>query len=355
MKKNILISTGGTGGHVVPAEVLNEHLKQEFNVHISTDLRGLKYLNKEITDIVLINTPKLNLDFLIFFKFFKVIYLIIKSYLFLKNQKIEKVLSTGGYMSLPICISAKLLKLEIYLFEPNVVLGRANKFFLKFCEKIFSYNRKLKNFPNEYLYKIEIIPPLVRKKFFENNQLNIENEKFCCLVVGGSQGSKIFDNIIQDVIISLSKNYRIKIIQQTEQSNIVNLKKVYEDVNVENVIFDFKENFADLIKESDLCITRAGATTLAEISTMNRPFLAVPLKSSKDNHQHENATFYENLNCCWVMSQNNFDKINLERFLNNILRDKTDYSIKKKNLKKLNFQNTWNDVNQKLLETINEN
>ena len=146
MKKKILISTGGTGGHVVPAEVLNEHLKQEFNVHISTDLRGLKYLNKEITDIVLINTPKLNLDFLIFFKFFKVIYLIIKSYLFLKNQKIEKVLSTGGYMSLPICISAKLLKLEIYLFEPNVVLGRSNKFFLKFCEKIFSYNRRLKNF-----------------------------------------------------------------------------------------------------------------------------------------------------------------------------------------------------------------
>ena len=64
MKKNILISTGGTGGHVVPAEVLNEHLKQEFNVHISTDLRGLKYLNKEIKDIVLIDTPKLNLDFL---------------------------------------------------------------------------------------------------------------------------------------------------------------------------------------------------------------------------------------------------------------------------------------------------
>ena len=355
MKKNILISTGGTGGHVVPAEVFNEHLKQEFNVYISTDVRGFKYLNKEIKDIVLIDTPKLNLDFLIIFKFFKVVYLIFKSYSFLKNKKIWKVLSTGGYMSFPVCISAKLLKLEIYLLEPNFVLGRANKFFLKFCKKIFSYTKKLKNFPKEYFDKIEIIPPLVRKKFYEKRRPDNKNEKFCCLVVGGSQGSKIFDNIIQDVIISLSKNHRIKIIQQTKQSNIESLKNVYDNVNIENLIFDFKEKFIDLINQSDLCITRAGATTLAEISIMNKPFLAIPLQSSKDNHQLENAAFYENLNCCWVISQKNFDKMNLQRFLRDILKDKTEYSQKKNNLKKLNFQNTWNDVNQKLLDIINEN
>ena len=355
MKKNVLISTGGTGGHVVPAKVLRDHLKQEFNVYVSTDFRGLKYLNKGIKDTVLIDTPKLNLDFLIFFKFFKVVYLIFKSYSFLKKQKIVKVLSTGGYMSLPICISAKLLELEIYLLEPNFTLGRANKFFLKFCKKIFSYTKKLKNFPNEYFYKIEIIPPLVRKEFYEKSKLDIKNEKFCFLVVGGSQGSTIFENTIKDVIISLSKDHRIKIIQQTKQRNIKTLKKIYDNAKIENLIFNFKEIFFDLINKSDLCITRAGANTLAEISMMNRPFLAIPLQSSKDNHQVENATYYENLNCCWVMSQKNFGKINLERFLRNILRDKTEYFVKKNNLKKLNFQNTWNDVNQKLLDIINEN
>ena len=355
MKKNVLISTGGTGGHVVPAEVLRDHLKLEFNVYVSSDLRGLKYLNKEIKDTVLIDTPRLNLDFLIFFKFFKVVYLIFKSYSFLKKQNIVKVLSTGGYMSLPICISAKLLELEIYLLEPNFVLGRANKFFLRFCKKIFSYTKKLKNFPKKYFYKIEIIPPLIRKEFYEKSQLDIENEKFCFLVVGGSQGSMIFENTIKDVIIKLSKDHRIKIIQQTKQSNIESLKKVYDNAKIENLIFNFKETFFDLIKESDLCITRAGATTLTEISMMNKPFLAIPLYSSKDNHQVENATFYENLNCCWVMSQKNFGKTNLERFLKNMLTDKTEYFVKKNNLKKLNSQNTWNDVNQKLLDIINEN
>ena len=60
--KNILISTGGSGGHVVPAKILSEHLHSNFNVLITTDSRGLKYLDGEKNDIILINTPKLNLN-----------------------------------------------------------------------------------------------------------------------------------------------------------------------------------------------------------------------------------------------------------------------------------------------------
>ena len=102
------------------------------------------------------------------------------------------------------------------------------------------------------------------------------------------------------------------------------LKNFYRENKIENKVFSFDQNLNDLLKKSDLCITRAGATTLAEISIMNKPFLAIPLQSSKDNHQLENATFYENLNCCWVMSQKNFDKMNLQRFLRDILKDKTE-------------------------------
>ena len=77
--KNILISTGGSGGHVVPAKILHEHLQLNFNVFISTDLRGLKYLDGKKNDIVLINTPKLNLNIFFIFKIFQVIYLVFKT------------------------------------------------------------------------------------------------------------------------------------------------------------------------------------------------------------------------------------------------------------------------------------
>jgi len=353
--KNILISTGGSGGHVVPAKILSEHLHSNFNVFISTDSRGLKYLDDEKNDIILINTPKLNLNIFFIFKIFQVIYLVIKTVLLLKKNKINIVFSTGGYMSLPVCFGAKLLGIKIYLLEPNIVLGRANRLFLGFCKKIFTYTESLKNFPEKLKHKIQIITPLVKKNFYEKREIKTENKAFCLLVVGGSQGAKIFDNVVKNVIVNLSKKNKIKIIQQTHKSNTDQLRSIYDEAKIENTIFDFEENLADLINQSDLCITRAGASTLAELSIMNKPFLTIPLVSAKDNHQFENANFYQNLGCCWIMNQKDFNDVNLEKFLNHIIMNKSEYNIKKNNLEKRNSQNSWNNINQKILEIINEN
>ena len=71
MKKKILISTGGSGGHVIPATILHDHLLKKKNVIISTDYRGYKYLNKDIHKILIIDTPKLNL-LLLSINFFKI-------------------------------------------------------------------------------------------------------------------------------------------------------------------------------------------------------------------------------------------------------------------------------------------
>ena len=137
MKKSFLITTGGSGGHVIPASILYEHLVKEANVTISIDKRGLSYLDKDKYEYKIINTPKLNNIFLLPFNLVIILFLIIKLFFLLKNKKIEKLFSTGGYMSLPLILAAKLLKLKIYLFEPNQVLGRANKYFLNSCLKIF--------------------------------------------------------------------------------------------------------------------------------------------------------------------------------------------------------------------------
>ena len=72
-------------------------------------------------------------------------------------------------MSIPLILAAKLLKLNIYLIEPNQVLGRANKFFLNSCKKIFCYSEKIKNFPKLYKDKMIIINPLVREKIYNFN------------------------------------------------------------------------------------------------------------------------------------------------------------------------------------------
>ena len=353
--KKILITTGGTGGHVIPAKIICEHLNNECEIYFSTDLRGNKYLKLDKNKTKVINTPKLNLDFLFLFKLFKVLYLILKSIFYLKKENIDKIISTGGYMSLPVCLGAKILGLKIYLLEPNLVLGRGNQFFLNFSEKIICYSNKIKNFPKKFLHKLEIIQPLVYKKFYESKRTDEINNSFCILVIGGSQGAKYFDEMIKETIINISNKHQIKIIQQTSLENIKNIENFYDKKNIKNKIFSFEDNFIELINEADLCITRAGATSLAEISIMNKPFIAIPLPTAKDNHQMENAKFYEEAGCCWIYNQKNLDKEKLINILLDIINDNSDYINKKTALKNLNYQNSWNDVNQKLKKIINEN
>ena len=137
--QKLLITTGGTGGHVIPAQIIKEHLEDYCEVYYSSDVRGLKYLTSDINKTIIIDTPKLNLNFYLPYRVIKIIYLILKAIFYLKNKKIDKVISTGGYMSLPLIISAKILRLPIFLIEPNFVLGRGNNFFLNFANKIFCY------------------------------------------------------------------------------------------------------------------------------------------------------------------------------------------------------------------------
>ena len=354
MKKSFLITTGGSGGHVIPALILYEHLSKEANVIITTDKRGLKYLDDEFYKCKIINTPRLDNIFLLPFNMIKIIILTLKSLFLLKNKKVEKIFSTGGYMSLPLILAGKILKLEIFLLEPNQVLGRANKYFLSSCKKIFCYNKKIINFPENLLNKMVIINPLVRENIYKLKSSGRVKDKFTILIIGGSQSASIFDMNLKNSIVNISKKKPIKVIQQTNKENISYLRDFYLKNDIENKIFNFENNFENIIKDVDLCITRSGASTLAELSVINIPFIAVPLPTSKDNHQLENANFYRENECCWVIEQTNFEK-KIEYLLNEILIDKIEYLKKKENLKKLNYKNTWINVNQKILEIINEN
>jgi len=356
MRKNILISTGGSGGHVIPATIFYEHLKKDFEVSVSSDKRGYRFLNSAKYNIEIIDTPKLSKNlFLLLFQIFVIIYLTIKSFFILKRKKIDILISTGGYMSLPLCIASKICNIKIFLFEPNMVLGRANRLFLKFCEKIFCYSDKIKNFPENFKNKILITESLLRKEFYSLNPSENFNSEINLLIIGGSQGAELFDFAINDTIIKLSKKYEIKIFQQTNLKNYKNLKNYYLKNNIKNELFNFNENVSNFMQRSNICITRAGASTLAELTFLNVPYIAIPLPFAKDNHQYENAAFYEEKGCNWILNQSELNKTSLTAKLIHIIENKSEYLDKKKNMKKFSYENTWNNINQKIITTINEN
>jgi UDP-N-acetylglucosamine--N-acetylmuramyl-(pentapeptide) pyrophosphoryl-undecaprenol N-acetylglucosamine transferase len=356
MNKKILISTGGSGGHVIPATIIYKHLENNFDVSITSDFRGVKFLNKDEYNLKIFNVKPISKNLLIMpFDFLLVIISIFKSISFLRKNKINILISTGGYMSLPLCIGAKILNIKLLLFEPNMVLGRSNKFFISYCQKIFCYSNNVKKFPIKFKNKIKVIPALLRKNFYDKRDSNNSLDTINLLIIGGSQGAKIFDDLVKNTIIELSKKYKLKIYQQTSSINFESFKKTYENNNINCELFNFNDDVINFMQKTDLCITRAGASTLAELNFNEIPYLAIPLPTAKDNHQFENAYFYNKLGFNWLLNQKETDeKILLDKLIN-IIDNKEEYLAKKKNMKDFNYENTWNNINLKIISVINEN
>tara|TARA_A100000164_G_C21902439_1_gene771222 strand:+ start:246 stop:1304 length:1059 start_codon:yes stop_codon:yes gene_type:complete len=352
MKKKILISTGGTGGHVIPALNLYNHLKNKFDVSIYTDLRGSKYIPKEIKKTILEVKKISEKKYLFPLKIVFLLISFIKSLNHFFNVKIDFVISTGGYMSLPIVLAAKIFGKKIILFEPNSIIGRSNKFLLRFSDKIICYDKNI-----TISDKKVVIDPLLNNCFYlKKNKHGIGENTLKILIMGGSQASLFFSKNLKNEIINLSKKYKIEISQQLSTGfDINNFKKEYEDNNIKNNIFFFEDNFLCKNSEFDIAITRAGASSLAELSYLNIPFISIPFPHATDNHQFLNAKRYHNLNCCWILEEKNFNSGDIYAIVNQIMIDKKEYLLKKNNLEKLNKNNTWEKINQKILENINEN
>ena len=200
-----------------------------------------------------------------------------------------------------------------------------------------------------------VIKPLVRENIYKLNKHSISNDKFNLLIVGGSQGANIFDKNLKNSVVNISKKFPIRVAQQTNEKNIYDLKDFYFKNNIENNIFSFDKNFTNIIKQADLCITRGGASTLAELTFLNIPCLVIPYPHAKDNHQYHNAMFYKNKDCCWILNQKDLKNNVLSNSLIKILDNKEEYIKKKTNMKKFSYQNSWNKINQKIVTIINEN
>ncbi len=353
----ILISTGGSGGHVVPALNLYDHLKKDFDVKIYTDLRGSKYIPEEIKKTIFevkqIPEKKYLLPIKIIFLFFA----FIKSIIHLSRNKFDILISTGGYMSLPIVLAAKIFNKKIFLFEPNFIIGRSNKFLLKFSYKIFCYDKNLLGINRKYSDKIIEVSPILNRCFYNKNDKNeVNNDFFRVLIIGGSQASLFFSKNLKNEIIKLATKYNINVTQQLSQDfDINNYKMEYDKNNVKNNLFFYEENFLCKNHNFDIAISRSGASSLAELAHLNIPFIAIPFPYATDNHQFLNAKKYSDLNCCWILEEKNFNSGDIYKIINQIMVNKNEYNEKKNNLIKLNENKTWEDINQKIIKIFNDN
>ena len=360
MKKKIILTTGGTAGHVFPMISLYEHLKNKQNdVMFVTDARGKKYFHQEIQNkikIFNVNSPNNQKGFLKIFALFNILFFTIYSFFFLIKEKPKLIIGSGGYASFPVLMAACCLKINIIIYETNSIIGRTNKFFYFFCKKLFIGFDNKKELSDKYQKKTIFVGQLLRNIFNNLNKKDFskKTDKYLTLLIlGGSQTAKFFGanlaNILKDInqkIIPLKIFHQCKL----EDQNLI--KSAYG--NFQNIeLFDFHLKINDLMEKADLAIVRSGSSTLSELVALNLPFIAIPLPSSLDNHQYYNAKFYEDRGCCWMLEQKTFNADVLQKIFKEIANnDKEQLRVKINNMKLLNKVDVLKNFEKEIKEYL---
>ncbi len=280
-----LIVAAKTGGHVFPALAISEELiKSNHEVTIlgtGSDIenKAFKDLNSKTFKLLIQGFRgnnaliKLKVLFQVFINIFKVIKI-------LRNEKIDAMIGFGGFITVPAGLACWIIKKPIFIHEQNSVLGSANKILSK-ISKINFLGMPIKNINNSIISGNPI-----RESFFNYDEENENNEGINIYITGGSQGA---DYINKNIPKSLKGFSNINIKHQSGRNNSNKVKEIYLHNNIDAEVLDFYLNPQQQIFWSDFVISRAGALSLAEITSMNKGILMIPLPNSIDDHQLKNA------------------------------------------------------------------
>lgn len=236
---------------------------------------------------------------------FYIILWIIKSYKVLSNEKPDIIFSKWWYVSLPVAIAAKFVWVKLFLHESDSIPWLANRFVAKFATKVYLWFEDVGRYFNKD--KVKVIGQILNPELFKFNKNSIKktSNKTCLLVIWWSQWSKrIFEFILNN--ISEFMNFEISLVLGSQNSNMSDLFKKYDFVSTYDYIS--QEELKDIYYKSDIAITRAWATSLAELESFWIKMIIIPLTESANNHQYHNAISY---NKKWeiMISENDFPLI----------------------------------------------
>ena len=340
MQKTIVLTGGGTAGHVMPNIAILPDLKNKFKniIYIGSENGIEKKIISKYKEIKYYSIPTAKLIRKITLKNlalpFVLLNSIIKCYKLLKQIKPNVIFSKGGYVAVPVVIAGSLLKIPIVAHESDSSIGLANRIIYKKCNTmLFSFEEAMKGYEKKGIYSGSPI----RQEFFQtkSNNINLPNydkHKKTILVVGGSLGSKALNKAIIESLPEL-QNYNV--------INIVGKGNINTTINIKNYVqIEFTDKIYELYSIADLVISRAGSNTIYELLATAKPMILIPLpKDESRGDQIENAKIFENKGYAKVIYQESLTKQNLLQTINEVIKNKEKYIINMKNTKTINGTN----------------
>lgn len=323
----VLLSAGGSGGHVFPARALAEELlKRGFRVALATDTRGLKYfegLDMSIPRHIIASGTyssgvmgKVSGAVELAKGFFQSLKLI-------RQYQPIAIVGFGGYPSAPPLFAGQISRIPTVLHEQNAILGLANKLLAPFAKKIALSYADTVGLSDTLKSKTRFTGNPVRQQIADLADLPYPSldGKITIMVVGGSQGAKVFSEVVPVALAALPADLqkKLNIIQQSRPDAVDAVRDIYSKTELDFEIKSFFDDMPDRIKAAHLFITRSGASTVAELTAAGRPAIYVPFPWNRDNQQIFNAEQVEKSGGGWMILERNLTVESLKLTLENLL------------------------------------
>lgn len=302
MSKVVVITGGGTGGHLKIADVfISEFKKRGFEVvFIGSSYGQDKFWfenDDRLKEKIFLNTSGVvnKRGIAKIFSLLNIFYKAIFCLKILKKYRVQKVVSVGGFSAAAASLATIFKKdCNLYLHEQNSKIGALNKITLKYTKKAYSSFHDfspIKDYP-------------VDSKFFENSRVRKEIKTVAFF--GGSQGAVAINNFALKVAPKLNE-MGIKIFHQAGKNDFLRVKSEYEKLGINADVFDFSKDILAKMSEADFCVSRAGASTLFELCANNLPTFFIPFKYAAQNHQYYNAKALFEKNLCFLQNEDELD------------------------------------------------
>jgi len=319
--KKIILTGGGTFGHISPIIALVEVLKKNSRVDYlyigsrNGPEREISQKNQIKFKGIFAGKRRNYSSFSNFIDYLKIIFGLIQAYFILIFFKPDLIFSKGGYVAFPIVFWAKHLKIPLVIHESDSVMGSINIYSAKFAKKI-CVGFPLENYQNTKIDFDKLIytgTPL-RKEFY--NIEPVKSEKQTILITGGSQGASKINNLVLEILPELVKKFEVY--HLVGKNDFENIKSKFSNENYHPIAFT--ENMAELMNKADLIISRAGST-VAEISALGKASILIPLPSAHMDHQARNAQIYADKNAAVLVSEKNLTASSLLSIIKRLLED----------------------------------
>lgn len=362
MAEKIIIAGGGTGGHIFPAIALAKEIKRkDVDVEIVfVGGRGAleeKIIPKEGYRLVSFDVTGIKKKSIVnkISSIFKASKAIFKALKFLKEERPDMVVGCGSYSSGPVVLAAWLLHIKTAVLEQNAVPGLTNRILGRIANRVFiSYDESKKYFPpfNTYLTgtpvrrDIAMGPSVVVRK---------KQDKLYILVYGGSQGATAINAAFLDSAEYLTDIWSsLEITHQTGEEGFEHAKNSYERKNLQVNLCKFIDDMSTAYAMADLAICRAGATSIAELSSVGVPAILIPYPFASDDHQSVNARKLEKKGAAKVLKQEKLTGKILAEEIRNFYKNREKLEEARKSMKALGKIEAAKDIVENIYSIMEE-